>query len=133
MSKSGYLAKLMEDGFKNNNNRIKSRLKRMFENLPMLDLTNRPAVIGACALCFFTNVKESEYDVQDGESYLLIHKRNGKVAEARNTVSMVPAGSLTWDDDPTVHENDNNMAFFSTIIREFEEEVLVVSSVTSTE
>ena len=124
-----YLAKLMEDGFKNNNNRIKSRLKRMFENLPMLDLTNRPAVIGACALCFFTNVKESEYDVQDGESYLLIHKRNGKVAEARNTVSMVPAGSLTWDDDPTVHENDNNMAFFSTIIREFEEEVLGCSEV----
>jgi len=119
-----YVAKLIEDSFKKEDDSAKKKLDKMFDKLPMLDLTNRPAVIGACALCFFNNVRESKDDKGEGETYLLVHRRNGKVAEARNTISMTPAGALTWDDDPAVKENRDNMAFYSTIIREFEEEVL---------
>lgn len=128
-----YIAKLLEDGFRDDDSKNEKRMDRLFCKLPMMDLKNRPASIGACALCIFTNIKRTALDKDEGKSYLLIHRRTGAVAEARNTMSMVPAGSLTWDDDPSEngisHDEQYNKAFFSTIVREFEEEVLGCSEV----
>ena len=79
--------------------------------------------------------------MKDGDSYrdvMLYHLRSDKVSEAMNTMSMVPAGGLTFDTSkqdiafylgnrrnkaslPKVKDNE---AFWYTVIREFEEEVL---------
>lgn len=79
---------------------------------------NRVAAIGVCALTVFYNVLASE-DSKEPSAYICIHHRGENVAEARNIVSLVPAGGLQLTADVDAVE-----PFANNTIREFEEEVM---------
>jgi hypothetical protein len=103
------------------------KLVSLWNMVDARDFSNRPAVIGACSLLLFLGVR-----CPDGErDFLFVHRRSGNVTDAMNTISMVPAGGLTWDESDPSHSC--NQAFRSTILREFEEEVLGRSEVDCTE
>ena len=104
-------------------------IDKIFDNLEPYDYHNRPVVIGACSLCFFSDVRGTPVnpDLDERHDYMLYHIRNGQVMDARNTVSMVPAGALTRNG--TYEGGTHQRAFLNTIIREFEEEVLGCSEV----
>ncbi len=127
-------------------------LHRHLETLDPLDTSNRPVAIGISSLCIFENIQIGD----EKKSFLFVHHRSGNLAEAMNTISLVPAGSLTWDhvkkqtaDSESTNEKDNknqtansestnekhhkNCAALSTVIREFEEEILGKSNVEYTE
>lgn len=102
--------------------KVTQRVRKLVSDSEPFDMNNRPVVIGACSLCFIKNVP-----IKDGENtvyktFMLAHHRGGDVNDARNTISMTPAGALTWT---TVKgSNEDHWSYYYTVLREFEEEVL---------
>lgn len=89
------------------------------------DLGNRCVGIGVCTLTLLLNV-----DGVPGNNFFLVHHRSDRVAEAMNTVSLVPAGSLqpNYAHDSLLSGSDGSVDrsrdLYLNILREFEEEVL---------
>ena len=86
------------------------------------DFESRVVGIGVSTLTIIKNL--------EGKNYFLIHKRSGKVAEATNTVSAVPAGTLEHLGKDKM--NGSGMILCN-IVREFEEELLGVQEVENAE
>ena len=89
------------------------------------DLGNRCVGIGVCTLTLLLNV-----DGVPRNNFFLVHHRSDRVAEAMNTVSLVPAGSLQPN---YIHDDllsgsggpvDRSRDLYLNILRAFEEEVL---------
>lgn len=79
---------------------------------------NRVSAIGVCALTVFYNVSTDD-ESEESSAYICIHHRGENVAEARNIVSLVPAGGLQLTADL-----DDVDPFANNTIREFEEEIM---------
>ncbi len=82
------------------------------------DYEARVAAIGVCALTVFYNVSSGE-DGGDLSAFMCIHHRGSSVAEAKNVVSLVPAGGLQL----TAGIEDVDI-FANNTVREFEEEIM---------
>ena len=105
----------------NRNSQYESRLKaetsRMRIDAGRFD--NRCVSIGVCTLTVLYGLADDE------RMFFLVHKRSDRVAEAMNTISLVPAGTLQPNNinrpEPEISARSD---IRYTIMREFEEEIL---------
>lgn len=80
----------------------------------LFDLTNRYCAMGTVTLSVFTNVQSNE----KVKSYFVLHSRSEDVAEGKNIINAVPAGTY----QPSV-SSDKLEPLSLNIIREFGEEI----------